>query len=160
MTNLYNITDYDSKAEYAFHSRHSHLIYNIDSTPFSYEFPDSNGEEFHACADFYDSINNMAIEFKCNKLNKSATKAIARDTWSEFSKYHKDSLYNRLRYQWNHSAFKHGIVSCTVNSELFPYNFIVIFKDSTQSSTRKNGDITFMEKQGIEWARESDYFKG
>ena len=157
-SNIYLISDYDSKAEYHFHSRNPHLIYNIENRPFRYTFYDDNGEQFKACADFFDPTNNIAIEFKCSKLNKSATKEIARDTWREFSKYHRDTLFNRTRYQWNHSSFKQGIVSRTVNSELCPYNFIVIFKDTTKLTTRKNGDIAFMERQGINWSYESDYF--
>lgn len=157
MNNLLSMHRYSSNAEYDFHKRHPDLIYKHQEV-FRKNFYDSNNISFKAMPDFYDPTNQTYIEFKCHKLNKSKTKQQAEENLSlklRFSKTEKARKYAQLLCGWNHSVYKHGIVSNALNGIS---KYIVIFKDDTKLTTCKRGDIDYMEQQGVVWQYEKDYF--
>ena len=157
---MHDINQYDSKQEYYFHIRHPELQYNINNESFGYTFKDNNLEPFKALWDFYDKETCTYLEFKSYKLNKNPTKEICRNTWKGFTTYNKrPSLYNKLNYSWSNSGEKQSLVSKVINSETFPYSFVVVFSDKTKLTDNKRGDTAYMNKLGLSWCMESEYFQ-
>ena len=115
---------YDSKLEKDFSLLEPTLTRTSNVLPFT--FYDADSTAFKAKADFYDYSSGIYIELKGKQCNTQPTiaKANANRDYHRFRvcSKHYESYYLeqravnliRLNYDWNHSVYKHAIVSDTL----------------------------------------------
>jgi hypothetical protein len=144
-----NKNKYDSQAEQTFHEQYPHLQL-VTGTYYQTTFEDSNGVAFNARPDFYCTFTDLQIEFKCNQLNTTKSKADSQMKLDKQREHKALSLYDLLNFGWNHSIYKQGKVGRTIP------NFCIVFTENTKlSSYSKN----LMDKQGINWMFIKQYQK-
>ena len=140
---------FDSLAEEAFYYRNSNLLTRPTKTDFPITFYDAEETPFTAKYDFLTNTG-IYIEFKARQLNNIETKRDSILALKAQEKYtnSKNRDYKRLTLGWNHSIFKHSIISSVYGSK-----YLLVFKDSTKLSTQSKNKMTSL---GINWIYECE----
>lgn len=140
---------FDSSAEEAFYTRNSHLLTRPVKTEFPTTFYDDEETPFTAKYDFLTNTG-IYIEFKARQLNYIETKRDSILALKAQERYtnNRNRDYKRLLLGWNHSIYKHSIISSIYGSK-----YLVVFKDNTKISTQSKNKMTSL---GINWIYESE----